>query len=159
MRFTSTVLDAISNKAAQPSLHRVSGEPGHYRLSQEPINPPAVHAAPNIHGVHNPPTANSVAQRPPNVELLIANLQREFPQTHVRITGSGRTVHRQAQLMAQRRRLNRTQFLSTYRAAPHITEMDTWVTAHPHANEAQVVAAFEEIINRARQTGAVVSNQ
>ncbi len=60
--------------------------------------------------------------------------------------------------MAQRRRQNRAQFLHTYIPAPHITEMDHWVTAHPHATDEETTAAFTDIINRARQNGAVVSN-
>lgn len=92
------------------------------------------------------------------VDALIATIQREFPDAKIRITGRGRTVLRQAELMVQRRRQNRQQFLSTYRPAPHITEMDQWVSNHPQATEAQAVAAFVDIINRARRNGATVSN-
>jgi hypothetical protein len=60
--------------------------------------------------------------------------------------------------MAQRRRANRTQFLDTYVHAPHITEMDTWVTAHPSATASDTATAFVDIINRARARGATVSN-
>jgi hypothetical protein len=60
--------------------------------------------------------------------------------------------------MADRRRVNRRQFLSVYRAAEHITEMDKWVTAHPGATKDETIAAFEDIINRALQRGAAVSN-
>ena len=95
---------------------------------------------------------------PQNVEALIVQIQREFPNAHIRITGRGRTVRRQAELMAQRRRANRKQFLETYRPAAHITEMDHWVTAHASASEAETVSAFEGIIERARRAGAAVSN-
>jgi hypothetical protein len=92
------------------------------------------------------------------VEALIVEVQRQFSQAHIRITGRGRTVRRQAELMAQRRRANQAQFLHTYLPAQHITEMDRWVTAHPRATEAETADAFEEIVNRARERGAVVSN-
>lgn len=96
--------------------------------------------------------------RPANIDALIATIQQEFPHSLIRITGRGRTVQRQAELMAQRRRQNQAQFLRTYRPARHITEMDNWVTTHPHATEAETTTAFTEIINRARQGGATVSN-
>ena len=97
-------------------------------------------------------------RRPINVNALITTVQQEFPNARIRVTGRGRTVARQAELMAQRRRGDRAQFLGTYVPAPHITEMDTWVTAHPHATEQETTTAFTEIINRARRNGAVVSN-
>jgi len=106
------------------------------------------------HHAHGP----SVGPRPVNVEALILQIQREFPHAGVRITGRGRTVQRQAELMAQRRRANRHQFLGVYRPAPHITEMDHWVTGHPNASTAEATAAFVEIIERARARGAMVSN-
>ena len=117
----------------------------------------------SMHGVHHQHAAQRQAQavptaRPASIDALIATVQREFPLAGIRITGRGRTVQRQAELMAQRRRQNRAQFLGTYRPAPHITEMDNWVTAHSQATEAETTAAFTEIITRARQNGAVVSN-
>jgi hypothetical protein len=36
--------------------------------------------------------------------------------------------------------------------------MDQWVTAHPQATAEEIATAYVEIINRARQRGAVVSN-
>src|SRR5262245_22729831 len=99
---------------------------------------------------------NSV--RPRTIDEMIAIVQREFPRAAIRITGRARTVRRQAELMAQRRRANRKQFLHTYRAAKHITEMDQWVTKHPRATEQETVDEFVRIIRRARQRGAKVSN-
>jgi hypothetical protein len=60
--------------------------------------------------------------------------------------------------MAQRILQNRAQFLSTYYHAPHIVEMDAWVSAHRPATESDTTTAFVDIITRARQRGAVVSN-
>ncbi len=123
----------------------------------EPIHNLHAHGAGTHHALpHGHPTA--AVPRPPNVDALIARVQGEFPQAGIRITGRGRTVQRQAELMAQRRMQNRQQFLGTYTAAPHITEMDQWVTSNPRATEAETVAAFVEIINRALRNGAVVSN-
>lgn len=126
-------------------------------IPQEPIFPDTGHDA---HEDQALPVGHSAAVqvRPLNIDALIAEIQQQFPAAAIRITGRGRTVERQAELMAQRRRENRHQFLRTYRPAAHITEMDHWVTAHPHASEADAVAAFVEIINRARHRGAVVSN-
>jgi hypothetical protein len=84
--------------------------------------------------------------------------QQQFPQAHIRITDRGRNVHKQAELMVQRRRADRRQFLQVYRPAPHITEMDKWATDHPDADEDSTTKAFEDIINRALKRGAVVSN-
>jgi len=133
-------------------------------MSWSPILPEPINAGHGHHAHHplhtiplprpRPPTA----PHPANVEALVIAVQQQFPQAHIRITGRGRTVRRQAELMAQRRRANRAQFLNTYWPASHITEMDQWVTAHPRATEAETVDAFEEIIDRARQRGAIVSN-
>ena len=89
---------------------------------------------------HVAPTGNPAQPglRPPTIDALIVTIQQEFPHAHVRITGRGRTVERQAELMAQRRMQNRHQFLRTYLAAPHITEMDQWVANHAHAPEEEV---------------------
>jgi hypothetical protein len=127
------------------------------RVSAEPIHSPTVHPP---HGIADATRhlAHPGHPRPATVDGLIAVVQREFPRAFIRITGRGRTVQRQAELMAQRRRNDRTQFLRTYRAARHITEMDNWVANHPRATEAETTAAFVEIINRARQHGALVSN-
>jgi len=126
-------------------------------IRPEPIREVHTHGTVLVHA----PTASgagSQSQRPPNIDALVGTIQTEFPQTHIRVTGRGRTVQRQAELMAERRLQNRHQFLHTYRPAHHITEMDHWVTHHPHASQDETVAAFVEIINRARQRGAVVSN-
>lgn len=161
LRIPSSLLNAASKSSTsstQPPLHSVSGEPGHYRLAPEPVHPARMH--PTAHLSHNAHTRTvpSTQPRPANAEALIISLQRQFPNAGVRITGRGRTVRRQAELMAQRRRSNRNQFVQTYRPAPHITEMDNWVTSHPNATQEATVDAFEDIINRARAQGAVVSN-
>jgi hypothetical protein len=136
-------------------------------VSPEPISSEHQHHH-HTHGHHGRPAAHRVNQtrntlggaqpRPADVEALVRTVQRQFPEAHIRITSRGRTVHKQAELMAQRRQENRTQFLQTYKMAPHITEMDKWVTAHPSATREEATTAFEEIINRALQRGAAVSN-
>ena len=128
------------------------------KIPPEPVRP-RFHRV-STTSVGDTPHHNAPALRawPPNVEALILQIQREYPNAHIRITGRGRTIRRQAELMAQRRRANRKQFLETYHPAPHITEMDHWVTTHKAASEAETVSAFEVIIERARRAGAVVSN-
>lgn len=103
---------------------------------------------------------NGVASqmRRANVDQLIATIQREFPTAGIRITGRARTIRRQAELMAQRVRTNRQEFLDTYRRTQHITEMDEWFLANRGATSQQTVAEFEAIIDRARARGALVSN-
>lgn len=131
-----------------PSDHHPSDHhPHHHPHQPHPTPQPTPHVTP-------PPLAG----RPANVDALIATVQQQFPNAAIRITGRGRTVQRQAELMMERRLQNRTQFLRVYRPAPHITEMDQWVAAHPHATRQETTAAFVDIINRARARGAVVSN-
>lgn len=129
------------------------------RIQPEPIHP-FVHAV--LAAVASLSPARQLvpasAARPVNIDGLILQIQREFPNAHIRVTGRGRTVRRQAELMADRRRANRAQFLGTYRPAAHITEMDAWVTANPGATAAETATAFEAIIERARRAGVVVSN-
>lgn len=96
--------------------------------------------------------------RPTNIDQLIAMIQRQFPTAGIRITGRARTIRRQAELMAQRIRANRREFLGTYRRTRHITEMNRWFEANRGATLQQTVAEFEEIIDRARARGALVSN-
>lgn len=103
-----------------------------------------------------PPAAP--VQRPATLDALVAIIQREFPTAGIRITDRARTIRQQAERMVTAIRGNRTAFLGTYRAAPHITEMTQWVDANPHATQAQTVDQFEGIINRARARGAVVSD-
>lgn len=95
---------------------------------------------------------------PANIDQLIAIIQREFPVAGIRVTGRARTIRRQAELMAERIRANRHEFLSTYRQTQHIREMNQWVIANPNATLQQTVSEFEALINRARTRGAVVSN-
>jgi hypothetical protein len=101
---------------------------------------------------------NSPAVRPANIDQLISTVQREFPNAGIRITGRARTIRRQAELMAQRIRANRQEFLQTYRPAQHITEMDQWYLQNRTATEQETVNAFERIIQQAVNRGAVVSN-
>lgn len=93
-----------------------------------------------------------------SIDQLIATVQREYPTAGIRITGRARTVRRQAELMAERIRANRAEFLRTYRPAPHIAEMTQWTLRNPNASAAQIAAEFERIIGAAVARGAVVSN-
>lgn len=122
-----------------------------------PTHPEPIRSSTNL---QTAPTRQQLTPRsnPINVEQLIAQVAREFPAAHLRITGRGRSVRRQAELMAARLKANRQQFLRTYRPAPHITAMDDWGSAHPDASIAETSAAFEQIISAALQLGAVVSN-
>jgi hypothetical protein len=97
-------------------------------------------------------------QRPANIDALVAMVQREFPMAGLRTTGRGRTIRRQAELMADRVRTNRAEFIRTYRSAGHITEMEQWCQRNHNATLLQTVDEFERIIRRARGRGAVVSN-
>lgn len=101
---------------------------------------------------------NVPAVRPANIDQLILTIQRDFPNAGIRITGRARTIRRQAELMAQRIRANRQEFLRTYRLAPHIIEMDQWYLQNRTATEQAMVNEFERIIERARTRGALVSN-
>jgi hypothetical protein len=112
------------------------------------------------HGAQTPSLETWERVSPPTtLDGLIRELQRQFPRTAIRVTGRVRTVRRQAELMAERRLSNRTQFLTVYRQAQHISEMDAWVIQHPRATPSQATEAFEQIIHRARSRGAAVSNQ
>lgn len=103
--------------------------------------------------------AGGAAQaRPTNIDQLVSIIQREYPSAGIRITGRARTVRRQAELMAQRLRANRLEFLRTYRPARHIDEMDRWLLRHPAASERETVDEFERLIEQARARGALVSN-
>jgi hypothetical protein len=97
-------------------------------------------------------------QRPSSIDELIGMVQREFPDAGIRITGRARTIRRQAELMAERIRADRAEFLRTYRPAHHITEMDHWCQQNPNAALADTVEEFVRIIQRARAKGATVSN-
>ncbi|RWP87408.1 MAG: hypothetical protein EOR11_13880 [Mesorhizobium sp.] len=111
------------------------------------------------HGVETPSLETWERVSPPTtIDGLVTELQRQFPHMAIHATGGVRTVRRQAELMAQRRLANRTQFLRIYRSAQHITEMDAWATQHPHATQSQATDAFERIIHSARGRGATVSN-
>lgn len=101
-------------------------------------------------------TASAV--RPVNIDQLIGIVQREFPLASIRITGRARTIRRQAELMAQRIRANRREFLSTYRPATHISEMGQWHLQNRTATERATVDEFERIIQRAAARGVMVSN-
>ncbi|MGY0557319.1 MULTISPECIES: hypothetical protein [unclassified Lysobacter] len=104
-------------------------------------------------------TARAAVQtRPANIDELIRTIQLEFPDARIRITGRARTIRRQAELMAQRIRVSRGEFLTTYRMTRHITEMDEWFRGYPRATETETVDAFEALIEQARARGAQVSN-
>ena len=96
--------------------------------------------------------------RPSNIDQLIAIIQQEFPRAGIRVTGRARTIRRQAELMAQRIRANRLEFLRTYRPTRHIAEMDRWQLQHPNATELETTDEFERLIEVARARGALVSN-
>lgn len=96
--------------------------------------------------------------RPTNIDQLISIIQREYPSAGIRITGRARTIRRQAELMAQRIRANRAEFLRTYRPSWHIGEMDGWLLRNPGASERETVDEFERLIEQARARGALVSN-
>lgn len=101
---------------------------------------------------------NTAHTRPRNIDQLLLIIQHEFPRAGIRITGRARTIRRQAELMAQRIRANRLEFLRTYRATQHITEMDQWFLQNPSASEQETVDEFERLIEQARARGALVSN-
>ena len=103
-------------------------------------------------------TVQAVQRRPDNIDQLILVIQREFPRAGIRITGRARTVRRQAELMAQRIRASRSEFLRTYRTTRHILEMDEWFRRYPRATEQETVDEFERLIREARARGALVSN-
>lgn len=100
----------------------------------------------------------AVARRPVNIDQLILQIRQEFPQAGIHITGRGRTIRRQAELMVQRIRANRQEFLRTYVNRPHILEMDRWFLANRTATQVQMIDEFEQIIRRAVGRGATVSN-
>lgn len=102
--------------------------------------------------------ADAAQTRPTNIDQLVSIIQREYPSAGIRITGRARTVRRQAELMAQRIRANRLEFLRTYRPARHIDEMDRWLLQQPTASERETVDEFERLIEQARVRGALVSN-
>lgn len=96
--------------------------------------------------------------RPANIDQLISVVQREYPSARIRVTGRARTIRRQAELMAQRIRASRAEFLKTYRSTRHIEEMDRWLLRNPGASERETVDEFERLIEEARARGALVSN-
>lgn len=96
--------------------------------------------------------------RPATIDALIETVRHEFPSARIRITGRARTVRRQAELMAQRIRSDRAEFLSTYVDRHHIRQMVAWYDDNPGATEGETIENFEEVIRRARASGAVVSN-
>ncbi|MBL4693289.1 MAG: hypothetical protein JKY92_08185, partial [Magnetovibrio sp.] len=102
-----------------------------------------------------PPRKPEVPKK--NIEDVIGEASKEYPDAKLRITGQGRTVKRQAELMAQRRMTDRKDFMGTYKDRPHIREMDKWVKANPNASEAQVTKKFEGIIRKAQKSGYKVS--
>ncbi len=95
---------------------------------------------------------------PTDIDQLIQMIQSEFPNARIRVTGRARSIRRQAELMVQRIRASRVEFLSTYRTRRHITEMDEWFRRNPSASEVATIDAFESLIEQARTRGDQVSN-
>ncbi len=92
------------------------------------------------------------------LEDVVDDANDEYPGANMRITSRGRTVRRQAQLMARRRMRSRDDFLGTYTNHYYITDMDEWVTNHPDASFDEVTDEFEGIIEGALDAGYKVSN-
>jgi hypothetical protein len=90
-----------------------------------------------------------------DIEGVVGEVSDDYPDARIRITGAGRTIERQAELMAQR---PNDDLRGTYRDSPHIREMVAWRSAHPGASIQQTATAFEGIIRRAIVNGATVSN-
>src|SRR5690606_38133629 len=128
--------------------------------------PPVTRAVPGeqrgtgsaIHGGRRMQGAAQAAgvRRPANIDQLILIVQREFPRAGIRVTGRAWTVRRQAELMAQRIRASRLEFLRTYRTTRHIIEMDEWFRRNPRATERETVDEFERLIREACARGARV---
>ena len=93
-----------------------------------------------------------------DIDTLINIVAREFPSAGIRVTSRGRTPLSQAELMADRIRANRQEFLTTYARRRHIIEMDQWILQNPNASRDQTVARFDQIIRHAVARGDVVSN-
>ncbi|MDV7341519.1 hypothetical protein RYZ26_18075 [Terasakiella sp. A23] len=93
-----------------------------------------------------------------DLEDVVDDANEEYPGANMRITSRGRTVRRQAQLMARRRMRSRDDFLSTYTNHYYIIEMDEWVTNNPDASFDEVTDEFEGIIEEALDAGYKVSN-
>ncbi len=92
-----------------------------------------------------------------DIDSVIEEMSKQWPDAKIRITGKGRTVRRQAELMAKRRLRDRKDFMGTYTNRPHIREMDKWVGANPNATEKQAIRKFESIIRKAKSKGYQVS--
>lgn len=95
---------------------------------------------------------------PTTIDGVIDTIKQEFPNAGIRTTDRGRTIREQADLMAERIRANRAEFMGTYAHRLHILEMDRWFTSNPNASLFQTVDEFERIIRGARANGEIVSN-
>ncbi len=98
-----------------------------------------------------------VASSSGDLEGAVEDANDQFKGANMRITSTGRTPRRQAELMAQRRMSSRDDFLGTYTNHPYILEMDQWVTDNPDAPYADVADEFERIVNDALDAGYEVS--
>jgi len=96
--------------------------------------------------------------RPANIDQLILTVQTEFPDATILITGRGRTIRRQAELMAERILADRLEFLQTYTWRQHIGQMNQFIINNPSASVEETTNRFETIINQARGRGAQISN-
>lgn len=95
---------------------------------------------------------------PATIDDLINTVRHEFPNAGIRITGRARGIREQAELMAERIRANRAEFMGTYAHRGHILEMDRWVSNNRNASLMQTTNEFERIIQIARARGELVSN-
>lgn len=88
---------------------------------------------------------------------IVDDANDEYPGAKMRVTSRGRSVRRQAQLMARRRMRSQDDFLHTYTNHDYILRMDQWVTDNPKATFEQVTNEFETIIEGALEAGYPVS--
>ena len=95
---------------------------------------------------------------PATIDELIGTVRQEFPNAGIRVTGRARTISEQAELMAERIRASRAEFMGTYAHRAHIIEMDRWVSTNRNATLIQTTNEFERIIRIARGNGEIVSN-
>jgi putative peptidoglycan binding protein len=93
-----------------------------------------------------------------DLEGAVDDANNEYPGANMRVTSQGRSVRRQAELMASRRMRSRSDFLGTYTNHYYINDMDEWVTNNPDASHSEVSDEFEDIIEEALDAGYKVSN-
>jgi hypothetical protein len=99
--------------------------------------------------------------RPENIEQAVQAIMEESPDANIAVRSGVRTIRRQSELMVERIRASIdgfTQGEGSYISRPHTEEMKAWQRANPNSSVEKNVDAFESIIRRARNNGAVVSN-